>query len=292
MMFDRSAGPYLTFDKFDRLTQSVLGLGRIKVGEGGENEQEWRSIREAWLGFKPNEGDIFNKEAAIDLGDIPWEQTKVPEDVRERIIGGGVEDQTIKGKEIKEPKLDLKAITDNLEGYFWVMNFLAGDDNPAKRPWQFIMKGVERSGDLQKPEAYTDKIKFWKIIWHDNMIVWGDWRKEYQKVKSELGGKGLKPEDLVRETEGRVKIRAKNMLNVGKKWWYEGLRSLSDYPTWATQQIKYLRYEQGVLKAGTADLIDVVEGSNLDNPGLAVRYGFMDAGQINKPPQHQMRLFR
>jgi hypothetical protein len=284
MMLDRSAGPYLTYDKFEKLTQSELSLGRIKIEKDGIKEN--RSIREVWLGYKSSDSDP--NEEAIDLGNIPWEQPVMPKELQEFVAGGGVEAGEAVKKEGGEPKLDLKAVTDNLEGYFWVMNYLAGDDNPAKRPWQFIMKGVERAGDFQKPEAYTDKIKFWKIIWHGPAVAWGNWRKEYKKTR---GGQ-KRSDELIKQTEDGLDTKAQAMVNKGKKDWYTGIRSTVEYPTWANQPIKYLRYENGMLKAGTADLVSLIEGFDGNNPGLAVRYGFFDKNEINKPPQHLMKLYR
>jgi hypothetical protein len=273
MMKDRSAGPYLTYSKIERLTESLLSLCSTKVEVGtdtadGQKLMETRSVREAWLGFKSNGADP--SEQAKDLGKIEWEQPPASEDVR---------------KEFNE-----SAVRDNNEAYFWTMNFLAGDDNIGKRPWQFIMKGVERPGDLQRPEAYTDKIKFLKIIWHDNVLAWGNWREVYKKGRAANPRQGRKTQ--IDAAEAALKAKVLSEVDKTKKAWYEGLRSMPEYSFWMTQQEKYVKFENGIASAGTIGLIQIIEGSGKDKPGLAVKFGFMDASQIGKPPQHGIRFYR
>lgn len=181
-------------------------------------------------------------------------------------------------------QINENAVQDNNEGYWWVMNYLAGDDNTNKRPYQFIMKGFDRgAGDMQRPEWYTDKIKFWKIVWHMPAVAWGDWREAYRRSKI----------DKAKSVNSWLAAKASAMLDKGKIDFFDGLRSTVDYPTWASQEIKYVRYENNnVLKAGTATLVDLVEGADKNHPGLAVRYGFMNASNINKPPAYVMNLWR
>ena len=256
MIRDRSAGPYLTWDKFDHMSLSLLKLCRTAIGSG-----EQRSIEEQWLGFKSP--DDRPNELAKDLGEIEWEKVKIPSDVKSAIELSGV------------------GVRDNADGYFWVMQFLAAEDNPGKRPYQFIMKGVERPSDLQNPAAYTDKIKFWNITRHDAVAIGGNWRSWYASYKGEP----------VKFAEFMAARKAAEDVSKGKKDWYTGLRSMPDYLTWATQKISFAGYINGVAKSGTIDLVDVVEGVDKNKPGLAIKYGFMNADEIAKPPKYQMKYF-
>lgn len=263
MMKDRSAGPYLTYDSFDRLTQSELSLCRVKIETGekddfGEPILEMRSIREVWLGYKG--AGKFASEHAIDLGKISWEQAKPPGDVKNTATTEATE-------------VDKKGIQDNADGYFWVMNYLAGDDNPAKRPYQFIMKGVERFGDLQKPEAYTDKIKFWKIVWHGPAITWGNWRKLYQKNK-------ITDKDYVTKTEDEANAEAARMLDKGKKDWWKGVASMPDYPLAITQRISYMTEGGSTAEMKLSEFIE----------RLATKYGFIDPEVKGKAVGYIKRL--
>lgn len=300
MMKDRSAGPYLTYDKIERLTQSMFSLCRIKV-ETGENDgdgkpvTEYRSIREAWLGFKPDGKDPKERaEPALDLGYIDWEQSSMPEDVARALAGGGAEisDEEKKAREKKieaeRGELNESAVRDNNEGYFWTMNYLAGDDNISKRPWQFIMKGVERSGDLARSEAYTDKIKFWKIIWHGPAVAWGNWRGVYRDAR--VGNQDKPREDQVDAAEKALDKKAITDLNEAKRHWFDGLRSTHEYASWATQKVAFGGYVNGKPQSGTTDLINIVEGIDKGRPGLAVKYGYMDSDKIGKAPPLQMKF--
>lgn len=253
MMLDRSAGPYLTYDKFERLTQSELSLCRVRTESG-----ELRSIREAWLGYKGRPS--FNAEKAIDLGGIEWEQAGVPANVTEQAS-------------VEATELNKSAIQDNADGYFWVMNYLAGDDNPAKRPWQFIMKGVERFADLQRPEAYTDKIKFWKIVWHGPAITWGNWRERYQRNKLNGG-------DHVSKTEDEADKEASQKLDKAKKDWWDGIVSLPEYPIILTQDVRYVD-DGGSTRSTT--LIKLIEP-------LARRFGFINDSTAGRAPGYIRRI--
>jgi len=251
MMLDRSAGPYLTYDKFERLTQSELSLCRIR-----NEKRELRSVREAWLGYKGKEKDL--NEQAKDLGDINWEQASVPEGLKDSV---------------EATEIDKSGISDNADGYFWVMNYLAGDDNPEKRPYQFIMKGVEDFRKLQKPEGYTDKIKFWKIVWHGPAITWGNWRERYQRNKA----RGINDVDF---TEKEANEQAAQMLNKAKMDWWSGITSLPDYPLFMAQQMEYKNSSGSTNTMAVRNFVEK----------LASKYGFIDQKEKNKAPGYIKRM--
>lgn len=262
MMKDRSAGPYLTYDKFDQLTESLLDLLSVKVDIGG-GLKEKRSIREVWLGYK-TDGQEQN-EHAKDLGEMDWEQPPIPESIKKEMNG--------------------EAVRDNNEAYFWTMNYLAADDNVNKRPWQFIMKVLEHPGDMQQPSWYTDKIKFWKIIWHDNVLAWGNWRNIYKEGRQNHAERS-REEQIKAAEDDLTDKKMPDLLDKSKKHWYDGLRSMQDFPMWMTQKIQYVKYSQSNLQAGSVDLIQLVEGQDSKHPGLAVKFGFMESEQIGKPPKY------
>jgi len=256
MMYNRSAGPVVTYDKFDHLTQSMFSLARIRVSTGekdeyGDDITEMRSINEAFLGHKKGKmtGDV--NEMAIDLGNIEWQQSKMPTDVQDFLAGGGVE---LEGKRkeitdtgetrIKEFKIDLKAVQDNVEGYFWVMNYLAADDNVTKRPWQFIMKLFERASDMETLPWYTDKIKFWQIIWHGAATAWGHWRERYLEARNDPANAGKSRQELVKAAEDKLDDDAGAMVENGKMYYFDGVRSSPAYQNSMNEPVKITTYTE------------------------------------------------
>ena len=271
-LLNRPAGPFLTIDKFKRLTNSFLGLCSTKVDivdDGGTVHKESRSIKEQWLGYKSVDGR--HNEAAKNLGDIEWEQVRMSGDLLQEI--GNVNNE-----------VDLGAVRDNAYNYFWVMNWIAGREDQVKAPWQFIMKGVENPASLKEVSDYTNKIKFWKILTHDKMIVWGDWRSRYLATRA--ANPNMSHKECADMTEKNAIQDAATMLDKGQKDWYEGERSRPDYPIWIMQKIEYLKSDGSV---GTTSLREFVEG-RINKPGLAVKFGFMSPEQIKKYPSRAMKI--
>jgi len=242
---DRPAGPQLTYDKFDHMILGLLSLCRTEIDSG-----EQRSIKEQWLGFKSPD-DRPNEEAK-DLGEIAWEKVKIPKDVKSAV------------------ELNGEGVRDNADGYYWVMAFLSSEENVAKRPYQFIMKGIERPGEMTKTEAYTEKIKFWAITRHDAVAIGGDWRGWYARFR--VGG--------AKFAEFMAGRRASEDVSKGKKDWYAGIRSTSDYPSWAAQDITILD-DNGIPKQ--VRLGEVVEN-------MAVKFGFLNSSEVRRALRAMKRL--
>jgi hypothetical protein len=275
MIRDRSAGPLLTWDKFDNMTLSLFSLCRTKVDTGAVDSKnkpikEFRSIREQLFGYKSIGGEADEK--AKDLGKIEWEQVRISGEVKQALAEGGANIQTkTAGEKVFVP--DDAALNDNADNYFWAMNWVAGEEKVDKRPYQFIMKGVERAGDLQRPEAYTDKIKFWKINWHGPVITKGDWRARYAKNKR-LG------EAYIKVTEDEADKEALDKVSKGKKDWYMGLRSLPDYLSWAGQSIDYLDDNGNSKQIKLGEYVEK----------MAILYGFLDRGEERRAIRAMKRM--
>jgi len=269
-LLNRPAGPFLTIDKFKRLTNSFLGLcsTEVDIVDGkGRGHKENRSIKEQWLGYKSVDGKY--DEAAKNLGDIEWEQVRMPGDLLQEV--GNVNNE-----------VDLGAVRDNAYNYFWVMNWIAGRDDIIKAPWQFVMKGVENPASLMEIGTYTNKIKFWKILAHDNMIVWGDWRSRYLAMREANPGSSF--EDCAKATEERAVQEAARILDKGQKDWYDGIRSMPDYSIWGSQQVKYIGSEG--ISMGTSKEIHMLEIVER----LAVRFGFLAKEDYKKTPKNRFKV--
>lgn len=271
-LLNRPAGPFLTIDKFKRLTNSFLELcsTRVDVVDSKRRiHKENRSIKEQWLGFKSPDGRY--NEAARDLGDIEWEQVRMAGDLLQEV--GDINNE-----------VDFGAVRDNAYNYFWVMNWIAGRDDIVKAPWQFIMKGVEKPTNLKEVDNYTSKIKFWKILTHGNMIVRGDWRSKYSEIHN--SGFSDDPSKRAKEIEKEVEEEAAKILKKGQKDWYGGERSKPDYPEWMNMPIEFTKSDGST---GKTDLAEFVEGKN-KRLGLAVRFGFMSPEQIKVYPKKRFEI--
>lgn len=300
LLNDRPTGPHLTVDKFKRFTQSLMTLartdvwcGRYKLDDGGNVEvemeengrtpkldeggnripiklMETRSIKEQFLGHKNN--DSFTNEPALELGEVGWEQVTPPASMEDSQFGAELEPNQASARKISGP--DAAAVGDNAMGYFWLMNFLAGNDNPDKRPWAFVNDESPDPKKLMKTIGFTGKNKFLTIVWHDAAFVFGDWRK---KNKEAMLSHTSTKELIEKEADAAWKQ--------GRKDWFAGIRSLPDYPTWGTQSVDYKNLSGGLNK-GTLEKIPMVEFIER----MAVRFGFLSKDEIRKLPKNRIKI--
>jgi hypothetical protein len=261
---------------------SELRLCRTDLSENEdvpkEIRGETRSLEEQWLGFKSPDGSRPN-EKAKDLGDLDWEKVKVPDKVKSAV------------------ELSVEGITDNADNYYWIMGFLSAEDgSPAskdKRLYQYWMKPIDDPHKLQRPEFYTDKIKFWTITRHDAVAINGEWRNFYSDRQKEYSGEGNdekeKRRDRIAYANFRAKKKAEEDINKGKKNWYEGERSGIGYSTWLSTLVKFYNFQSH--KEENMNIRQAVEGT-AKGDGFVVKYGFMDASQKSKEPEHFVVLPR
>ena len=167
------------------------------------------------------------------------------------------------------------------------MNYLAGDDNPNKRPWQFIMKNFDRADDMTEEEWYLDKIKFWKIIWHGAAVALGTWRERYLAARNDPSNVGKSREECIKIAEDRLDAQAAEMLEKGKEAYFDGVRSSPKYHKSLSSPVRFTIWtkEKGIQNA-EIKLQQAVEGRGNNNVGLAPRYGFMNASKIGNPPEY------
>jgi hypothetical protein len=258
MIRDRDGGSFLTYDKFDHATLSLLRLCRTKIASG-----ETRSLEEQWLGFKSPDGRP--NEKAINLGDLDWEKVKIPDEVKAQIELSGV------------------GVTDNADNYYWIMGFLSAEDGTPssqdKRPYQFWMKGADWR-KMSGIASYLGKIKFWTITRHDAVAINGEWRKWY--AANTGVGLGVRPEDRIRFADFMAGKKATEDVSKGKKDWYAGERSGIEYPQAMLGDIKYRKTNGSEGKMSTMELIE-------GNQGLAVKYGFISPEKAKKAPEYRLK---
>lgn len=276
LLNDRPTGSALTINEFDRLTQSLMTLCRTEVQVGGEGVV--RSIKEQFLGHKPNDG--LSAEPAKEMGEIGWEQVTTPAEIEDAMVGEDVRSGLDKAKVDAELGIRSGSASDNAMGYFWLMNFLAGDGNPDKRPWAMINDENPDPRKFMKASGFTAKNKFLTIVWHDAALVYGEWRKKQIEARAE---EGATSKDRVSR---RIKKEAEAKWKRGRKNYWHGVRSLPDYSTWEDQQIKIRTVEQEQRQKSVISIVEGVSGK----PGLAVRFGFMDMNEVQKPPKHRMSI--
>ncbi|HLD92565.1 MAG TPA: hypothetical protein VI795_04195 [Patescibacteria group bacterium] len=298
LLNDRPTGSPLTVDKFKRFTQSLMTLARnevwcgryekddegkpaFKKKEDGKPELdengrtipiklvETRSVREQFLGHKATDG--LPEEHAKEMGEIGWDQISAPAEMEDVKIGESHELSPEQRQALeKSIGLNSGAVADNAMGYFWLMNFLAGDGNPDKRPWAFINDESPDQKKLIKASGFTAKNKFLTIVWHDSALVYGDWRKK--SIEADLARKKVKV---------LIKEQAKEAWAIGRKAWYAGVRALPDYPTWSSQTLDYRDIESGAGKSIT--IVNYIEQ-------LAVRFGFLDPKEIRRFPKQRLKI--
>lgn len=263
---DRPTGSPMTLDEFDRMAQSLMTLCRTEVKVGSDNIN--RSMKEQFLGHKNNDG--LAAEPAKEMGEIGWEQVTVPSEIEDAMRSGGeggpvTVDQV---KTAKELQLDSSAANDGAMSYFWLMNFLTGDGNPMKRPWAMINDEAPDPKVFMKLTGFTSKNKFITIDWHDGANVWGEWRKVQIEAKKVNKSVDEYISENARAKWGRLR----------KSYW-NGVRSYPDYPMWQDQQMKARNSGQSQVQVSA---LEVVEGTRND-PGLAVRTGFMELDDVQRP---------
>ncbi len=318
----RPTGLLASTDKIDRLSQSLFSLARTQVetaylDKNGDVYKDVegkvkttkviRSLREQWDGFKGDEHLAI--ELAKDMGDLDWEQVRVPQEVEEVVVAerrdSAAEWDTLKiPKAVKDALIEAEGsenkalvaaveqffvkddggVGDNADGFYKLMNFLAGDGNPEKRPWAYFTNAKIDPKSLLELDTWTGKNKFLSIIF-GAAGAFGDFRKYDRKSSIELqNGKEVAARKFMRS-------EADERTSKAKIDWYNSIRSHPQYPAWRTMKTEYKRYTpEGKDHANGLFLHQIVEGMSKDKPGIAVRYGFMKPEEIGKSPQTQMNV--
>lgn len=277
-----------------------------------------RSLREQWEGYK---GDQYLAiEKPIDLGDLKWEQVRAAEEVEEIVVHQKREVTNHKdAKEVKEKVWKLIGVSeetkkelinkygdedraqaavigdtfakddggvgDNADGFYKLMNFLAGDGNPEKRPWAYLTNTKLDPKDFTVLDTWTAKNKFLQII-NNAAGMFGDFRRHDRNVVRRNKELSLKAQKDSMKNEADANITA------AKMGWFDSVRAHPMYPAWRMNTVDYQIYdEKGRMKSDKAQIYQIVEGFDANRPGMAVRYGFMSPEQIGKPPRSQMKTF-
>lgn len=291
--------------------------GKIKIIKAN------RSLLEQWDGFKGDEYLVV--EPAIDLSDMSWSKVKSPEEVEDIKVGELREAMKTDGgklmtkaiwESLKIPAetkseliskhgdeaqaltavlgeffaMDDQGMGDNLDGFYKLMNFLAGDGNPDKRPHAYFKNTKIDAKTLKDLDTWTGKKKFLQIIF-GAAGAWGDFRK-YDRALSKLIHEGKdKKEDGTRITTRSLMTDEVNE-NVSKvqKGHYDTLRSHPDWPAWRKTSFEYtIIDDKGLEHQQSMNLEQILEGTN-KQPGLATRLGYFNATNRNKGIKYQMRV--
>lgn len=271
LLNDRPTGSALTINGFDRLTQSLMTLARTEVNVGGQSVN--RCMKEQLFGHKANDG--LPAEPAKEMGEIEWSQVTTPATIEDALQSDDPETRTI-SQAARELGINSSAAADGATQYFWLMNFLAGDENPGKRPLAMINDESPDPKSFLKASGFTGKNKFITIVWHEPGQVFGQWREK--QVEAIRAGKKL--DKLVRE-------QAEARWSLGRKNYWEGVRSLPDYPMWLDQTVR-VRLPSGSSK--TYNLLELIEGTE-SMPGMAVRFGFLDRTEAKRYPNKPTERF-
>jgi hypothetical protein len=286
----RINGELLTTDKLVHLAESFMSINRVTANLGYGNKREGsekstRSVREYWLGFK-GDNVLTTVEPAKKLGDIKWENVSVPSEIMEALTGEDFGE--LDWKDVKLPQALKDAINentfdssefgvkDNAEGFYWLMNYLAGDDNPDKRPWAMFINKV-KPDFLMDTDCYTGKIKFERITNGANG-AWGDYRSfERWAIENKNAGKDAT------QTDPDELIERAAFQNVDRtlKAWFAGVRSDPQYPVIAAKDITYLDESNNSKTMSFGSFVDK----------NAVKYGFLDPGQ-ERPFLKNIRRFK
>lgn len=282
-----------------------------------------RSLLEQWDGFKGD--DYLAVEPAIDLSDMSWNKVRSPEEVEDvKVSELRVAMNTDDGKRMTvaiweslkistEAKSELitkhgdeaQALTavlgeffamddggmgDNLDGFYKLMNFLAGDGNPDKRPHAYFKNTKIDPKALKELDTWTGKKKFLQIIF-GAAGAWGDFRK-YDRTMSKLISEGKDKKADGSQITVRSIITDEVNENVSKvqEGYYDTLRSHPDWPMWRNQSFTYeVIDENGRAHDDSMNLEQILEGTGPEQPGLASRLGFFDAKNRGKGIKHRMK---
>lgn len=278
----RITGELITTGKLGHLAESFMSLNRTEVDLGYPNKST-RSIREQWLGFKGD--NVLRVEPAKNLGDIQWEKLGVSGEVMEALTSENVENLNWEDTKLPENlKEEIKkwanipgfvkevndslspigsAVRDGAEGFYWLMNFLAGDGNPDKRPFSMFISKV-KPDFLMDSDCYTGKIKFERIT-NDANGAWGDYRGiERETIINKNAGKIRKDEI---DSDEMIKRIALQNVDRTLKAWMAGVRSDEQYPIWSAKKIDYQDDTGSTKMTSWGKFVET----------MAVKYGFLDA---------------
>lgn len=272
---DRPSGPMFTLDQFERLTLSLLSLNSSKVdvfgvGADNDNYKLWpvRSLMEQWWGYE--EDGVLPKEPAKDLGEIDWLVVKMPEEARriEGEVRKEAEEEAIKkaaeaGEEIS---VNREATRDEAWGYYVLLLFLSGQDNPLKRPWAFLNFEDYNPHDFLKNNFYTSKSKFLQITGHQGTVGPLTGKKSYRDLYREHGNIERDPTTVPSGIKDPIRVHLKalyetTLRNRTRTYW-SGVKTLPQYENeWRTLKLDMVGAAQSLMNRAEF---------------LAKRYGFQD----------------
>jgi len=207
---DRPAGPIYTYDKTERLCLSLPELVKIEIAL-----KVPRSLDEVWWGYED--------EDAKDLGEIEWLAIKPDKQIQEATEH--LEDD----REFLENKG--RRVRYGAWGLYTLFLYLAGENDPMKRPWAFINHEEYNPQDFIKNAFFTSKIKFLGIILNAGTIPEGNYRAiQKGEGKWEQIVKEYKPkkenESIADMVENVSKQEVKRMLESIKRHYWKGVHSL------------------------------------------------------------------
>ena len=191
---DRPSGPIYTVDKVERLCLSLPELVALKTKNGH------RSLDEVWWGSEDEE--------AKDLGEIDWLAIKTDEQI----------EAALEYIDAKEERAGYGAW-----GLFTLFLYLAGEDNPIKRPWAFLNYEDYNPQDFLKNSFFTSKVKFLRIILgHSMWGLGGNYRAargNYRAAEKEEGEWKSIFEEYIKEMKRRGKeVKGKPPIKDVAKW--------------------------------------------------------------------------
>ena len=209
---DRPSGPVYTVDKVERLCLSLPSLIRIETPYG------FRSIREAWWGA--------DGEEPRDLGEIEWAAITEPN----KLIAEASQEMN------KEDRPKDKPVRYGAWGLYTLFLFLAGEDNPIKRPWSFLNYEEYNPQDFLKNMFFTSKIKFLGITLNDLWRAEGNWRGHYARLGKLTRTKGDEDDDAVSDA---LKNEAEREIAKIKREYWKGVKSLPQWKmAWEGTELK------------------------------------------------------
>lgn len=293
--YGRPTGPMVSVDKFKHLSQGLMGLARTKIDVGG-GKMRTRNIRERMCGVKSK---TIGNEKWTHLGDMGWNKMGAPTEVLQALTGENVGVFDWKKAGEKLPK-KLKGLVDSyqsggdaqlqvelnkylglnnegigagIEGFYWLLNFLTGDENPVSRWWQVLTHWTDFKS-LLDPDSWTKKIKFADITRNATGSFDG-----YVKIEEELKSDGVNIGLEGKELDAKIGDISKAEVAAYMPNWYAAVRSDPMYGSELQKPVgpyKIYTTDEGVETRNDRELIHIVEGyykNGRKDPGYAQIYG-------------------
>ena len=309
----RPSGPYATVDKFKHLSQALMGLARskVKVRENDKHEaiMRTRNVRERMCGVK---SEKLGNEQPIHLKDMGWNKLGAPEDVLSALTNedpGKLDWKNVKmPKKLKEAvdrfttggdkkevegvlndylNLNNQGIGAGIEGFYWLMNFLTGDENPVSRWWQVLTHWTDFKS-LTDPDSWTKKIKFADITRNATGSFDGYVSIEERLVSEGLMSKDNKDGEALDKEVSRISGEEANSY---MPYWFQGVQSEPGYRNAVAGSTG--AYELDGVTREDKKMGSVLLGDGV-TPGLAQIYGAADMSNNYKDnkSKHKAKRFK